>query len=1125
MIRLARWSPAFVLLLAQAVFGQVNWVQLSPATSPSPRAYHAMAYDAARGQVVMFGGNTDTWVWDGTNWTQKMPATSPPARTGSAMVYDSSHNQVVLFGGIAGGVLSDTWVWDGTTWTQKSPANSPPARRSHAMAYDAAHNQVVLFSGVNLSGVGYTDTWVWDGTNWTQKSPATSPPVRFGHAMAYDAAHGQVVLFGGANGGGVISDTWIWDGTTWTQFVGTSPPGRVAHAMAYDGAHNQVVLFGGSGVGFLSDTWVWDGTTWTQKSPATSPPGRDGHAMAYDAAHGQMVLFGGEAQDSTYTFYKLADTWVYTASPTFTKAFNPSQISLSSTSTLTFKLTNTDPSLSLTGVSFTDTLPSGLTFPNTGTSSQCGGTVTVTANKVTLAAGQIAAGSSCSIALTVTGASAGVWNNQTTGGMSTDQYGTTPAASATLTVVAPPAISKKFNPAAIPISGTAILRITLTNPNASGSLTGVAFNDTMPAGLTLVSASFSAGCGSPTLSGWPGAVNLSGATVAVGTDCVITAFVRGVVAGLQSNITGNVTSTEGGTGATASDTITVIAPPTISKTFGASSILQNATTSLTFTITNPNASGSLTGVSFTDTMPSGLTVVGSPSLAGCGTATIGGLPGAINLSGATVAAGTNCVITATVQGTAVGFRTNRTGVINSIEGGAGGTATDSILVIGPPSITKKFRASSIPLNGTTLLTFTIINPNRAAPAEVLRVSFTDTMPDGLVVVGSPYLDTCDAVTISGLPGALNFSGSITAPCIITATVQGTKAGFWTNTTSNITSDVAGTGNSASDSITVTAPDLTATKTDSVNNSTTIGNNWTWTIHVANTGNADAVFPTGSTILNDNLQSLGITYGAPSVGNTTGTISGPINCAISAATLTCTANGAPVTIGAASAFDVTVQANPVAVTGMFFNPSAGGTCVVDPANVIVESNKNNNTCADSVTVTGPNPNGGFQIRYAANLAAGESYVNLTNTGASQGASICANVYTFSPDEQLISCCSCLITPNAIVSLGVKADLVSNTLTPAVPGSVVIKVASSLAVSNTCSPANPGTFNVPGLAAWGTSLHAVGSAYQQSETPFSASTPSLSEYNRITQLCSFINTAGSGYGICKSCRSGALGGAKQ
>src|SRR5664279_81159 len=75
---------------------------------------------------------------------------------------------------------------------------------------------------------------------------------------------------------------------------------------------------------------------------------------------------------------------------------------------------------------------------------------------------------------------------------------------------------------------------------------------------------------------------------------------------------------------------------------------------------------------------------------------------------------------------------------------------------------------------------------------------------------------------------------------------------------------------------------------------------------------------------------------------------------------------------------------------------------------------------------------FQVRYAANPAGGESYINIVNTGANgapllgpgfggAAGNTCVNVYAFSPDEQLISCCSCLITPNGVVNLGVNRDL--------------------------------------------------------------------------------------------------------
>src|SRR5438093_5651976 len=223
-------------------------------------------------------------------WTQKSPANGPLARAEFAMAYDAAHGQVVLFGGVdcASNFLGDTWVWDGTNWTQKFPATSPPARGSHVMAYDAARQRVVLFGGAvgfGFSGI-VADTWEWDGVNWAQKFPASSPSPRLQSAMAYDVAHQQVVLFGGSPGSPTgLADTWVWDGVNWTQkFPATSPPGRSGHALAYDTARGQTVLFGSSpdNNSFFNDTWAWDGTTWTQKFPATSPPTpRNNYTMAY----------------------------------------------------------------------------------------------------------------------------------------------------------------------------------------------------------------------------------------------------------------------------------------------------------------------------------------------------------------------------------------------------------------------------------------------------------------------------------------------------------------------------------------------------------------------------------------------------------------------------------------------------------------------------------------------------------------------------------------------------------------------------------------------------------------------------------------------------------------------------
>jgi hypothetical protein len=132
---------------------------------------------------------------------------------------------------------------------------------------------------------------------------------------------------------------------------------------------------------------------------------------------------------------------------------------------------------------------------------------------------------------------------------------------------------------------------------------------------------------------------------------------------------------------------------------------------------------------------------------------------------------------------------------------------------------------------------------------------------------------------------------------------------------------------------------------------------------------------------------------------------------------------------------------------------------------------------------------FQVRYAANLNIGDSVVDVTNTGAT-GGNICVNVYTFAPDEQEISCCTCSVTPDGLVSLSVRNSLTNNTLTGVVPTAVVIKLIAS--PGGACNAATV-TGVAPGMAAWGTTIHALpvtpgspATTYGVTETAFTPST---------------------------------------
>jgi hypothetical protein len=53
----------------------------------------------------------DTWTWDGSTWTKQAPVTSPPARSDASMAYDAATGNSVLFGGGLNGSFTDTWTW------------------------------------------------------------------------------------------------------------------------------------------------------------------------------------------------------------------------------------------------------------------------------------------------------------------------------------------------------------------------------------------------------------------------------------------------------------------------------------------------------------------------------------------------------------------------------------------------------------------------------------------------------------------------------------------------------------------------------------------------------------------------------------------------------------------------------------------------------------------------------------------------------------------------------------------------------------------------------------------------------------------------------------------------------
>lgn len=390
-----------------------------------------------------------------------------------------------------------------------------------------------------------------------------------------------------------------------------------------------------------------------------------------------------------------------------------------------------------------------------------------------------------------------------------DSNYTASTGAATHSVTAPPSIAKAFGAPAIPLNATTSLTFIITNPAVNTvALTGVAFVDALPAGLAIATPNALANtCGGMLVAAeGTGSIGLTGGTVAASSSCSVTVNVIGLVSGHYTNTTGSVSATNGGTGNAATANLTVASSAAIAKGFNSPSQMLGGSTTLTFTIHNPNANVALTAIGFTDTLPAGM-VVATPSGAAntCGGATSANAGAAsVSLSGGALAAGASCTVSVNVTSTTAGAKENN--VLVTSEVGPGNTSTATLTVIGPPAISKAFGAASIPLDGVTTLSFTIQNTN--GTASLTGIGFIDTLPAGLAIPQpNGQIGTCGGGAITAAAGGntVTLSGATlaqSASCTFSVNVMGISPGIKDNTTGNVASNEGGTGGTASASLTV-----------------------------------------------------------------------------------------------------------------------------------------------------------------------------------------------------------------------------------------------------------------------------------------------------------------------------------
>jgi LPXTG-site transpeptidase (sortase) family protein len=401
----------------------------------------------------------------------------------------------------------------------------------------------------------------------------------------------------------------------------------------------------------------------------------------------------------------------------------------------------------------------------------------------------------------------------------------------------PPQINGIFNPDTIYPSQISRLTINVFNPNTS-QLTDVNWLDTLPTDLVVVNPAnpVVSGCGpSYTLDAAPGTsvISISGATVDSTTDpvnpgvCSVTVSVTAFTVG---NHTNKIKKTDGSvmldgvlTNYEYDANITLLvlpmSAPSVTKEFTPDEVNEGTPSTLTINFTNNDSTVALTQAALTDTLPAGMSVLSTSSIAlsGCGSGTLNPIiAGAtvLNLTGATIAPGGTCSISLDVTVTGTGPYVNTihpSDVTTYQKVTIPGNATDT-LIVRNIVITKNFGLTNFEAGGSSSLTITLANPSTVTTLN--GVGFIDTMPSGLSVVNTP--GTISGTSCSGTldvsdPTRLVLTGGTIPPggtCTYTASVTASAAGSYSNSLacSDLTFAIGTPGcASASDSVTVYPP--------------------------------------------------------------------------------------------------------------------------------------------------------------------------------------------------------------------------------------------------------------------------------------------------------------------------------
>jgi uncharacterized repeat protein (TIGR01451 family) len=738
------------------------------------------------------------------------------------------------------------------------------------------------------------------------------------------------------------------------------------------------------------------------------------------------------------------------ANLSITKSASPSPATAGQNLTYTVTVANAGPDAA-DNVTVSDSLPLGATFvAATASQGSCTGTATVACSL-----GTVGGGGSATVTIVVTPTLAGVLvNSATVGSTTTDPTPGNNTVSTSTTVsaagggsAADLAVSGSAAPSPVTVGGQLTYTIQVANAGPDGA-GGVTLADTLPAGVTLVSAHASQG----SCAGNPAVVCSLGTLASGGTatvTLVVTPTVAGTLIDTATVASGVLDPNPANNSAVFTTTVTAATAGNqadLSLTKSAAPHPVTVGSPLTYTLAVHNAGPSAAaGVVTTDVLPAAVTFVSATASQGScsGTTTV-----VCNLGSVAAAADAHVtiVVLPALAGTLANSATvassnpdpgpgNNTGTTTTTVDPAGGGGTADLTLTGS--------AAPDPVTVGNQLTYTILVKS-SGPNGAGNVVVTDTLPAGVTFVSAVSgQGSCTGTTV-----ILCNLGTVAVGGTVAVTIAGTPtmAGTVVDRVSVASSTPDPAGNpSAQISTVVTAAtgaaaDLSITKSAQPS-PVTAGSPLTYTLVVSNAGPSAAAnvvatdsLPAGASLLSSSA-AQGSCTGTQVVSCNLGTVAagGSVKIVIvvmptAAGTLVNHAN-----VSSSNPDPAPGNNNATATTTV--DPAAGGGTVT-PADVSIVKTASPNPVAVganltyTLTVGNGGPASADAVTVTDNLPSG---VTLVSTTPSQGS--CSG-------SEAISC-----------SLGTLAAGATATVTIVVKPTVAGSLTNSASVATTNQDADP------------------------------------------------------------------------